>query len=337
MMTRRWTGWAVIGLALAPVLCGGQAPQLGDEALLLKAYCHYMLTREIPAQGKALAEGATPADAEAIGRALNEWSAGQVVAIRRELERRFGEEARTRFEEFVSEFTAAEERKDAAYLAALAAAIRRTPPPADYAGLRKAAVNALLRQEIESASKWLADVQTWRDLRAQRDDVPALEVWLAREAPEEQEAAMPPAAARAPARAVNPLAEAEAPLPELQTDEEGESAGPLDSFDSLRRERRARALKEAQAGMAQVAAERQAAEQEYAAKKTAAAQAEAESLKRHAEKLAAAEKEAAVQRQNSWSSRLKNIVGATITAATGAFTGGVGTRAGEALANEVFK
>jgi capsule polysaccharide export protein KpsE/RkpR len=111
----------------------------------------------------------------------------------------------------------------------------------------------------------------------------------------------------------------------------------LASFSASRSERRAKALEEAQAGMQQVAAERQAAEQEYAAAKTAAAQAEADAMRKHADKLAAAEQEALEQRKNSWSGRLKQIVSTTIGAAGGAFFGGVGSRAGEAAANAVFK
>jgi FtsZ-binding cell division protein ZapB len=105
----------------------------------------------------------------------------------------------------------------------------------------------------------------------------------------------------------------------------------------MRKKRSERRLEEAQAGMEQVASERQAAEEEYAAKKTAAAQAEAEAMKRHADKLAATEKDALEQRKNSWVNRLKSIVGATVSAATGAFTGGIGTRAGQEAANAIFR
>ena len=60
-------------------------------------------------------------------------------------------------------------------------------------------------------------------------------------------------------------------------------------------------------------------------------------MKRHADKLAATEKDALEQRKNSWGNRLKSIVGATVSAATGAFTGGIGTRAGQEAANAIFK
>jgi hypothetical protein len=68
----------------------------------------------------------------------------------------------------------------------------------------------------------------------------------------------------------------------------------------------------------------------------AAAQAEAAALQRHAEKLAAVEKDALDQRQNSWTSKLKNIVASTVSTATGVFFGSVGQRAGEAVTDAVF-
>jgi hypothetical protein len=105
----------------------------------------------------------------------------------------------------------------------------------------------------------------------------------------------------------------------------------------MRKKRHDKELAEAQDGMEQIANERKSAEEEYAAKKTSDAQAEAENMKRHADKLASTEQEALEQRKNSWGSRLKSIVGATVSAATGAFTGGVGARAGEEAVNAIFK
>jgi hypothetical protein len=116
-----------------------------------------------------------------------------------------------------------------------------------------------------------------------------------------------------------------------------ETPAALDSFAQARQDRRQRALEEAQAGMQQVASERDAAEREYAARKTASAQAEAEAIKRQADKLASTETEALEQRKNSWGNKLKGILSATIGAATGAFTGGIGTEAGTRLADAIFE
>lgn len=66
------------------------------------------------------------------------------------------------------------------------------------------------------------------------------------------------------------------------------------------------------------------------------AAAEADNMTAQAEKLAAVEKEALEQRQSSWGNRIKNIFSSTVGAATGAFTGGVGARAGQEAVDAVF-
>lgn len=115
-----------------------------------------------------------------------------------------------------------------------------------------------------------------------------------------------------------------------------EALSPLDTYGSMRDKKRDKMLKEAQAGMQQIASERKAAEEEYAARKMAAAQKEAEATKRHAESLAAVEQQALEQRQRSWGNRLKRIVGATISATGSAFLGDIGARAGTEAANALF-
>ena len=142
-----------------------------------------------------------------------------------------------------------------------------------------------------------------------------------------------PHAAAPPPRPVNPLAAAEAPLPDFTPMPEGASSNPMEAFARSRQDKRERALQEAQAGMQQMAMERQAVEQEYAARKSADAQADAEAMRAQAQKLAAVEQEAVDQRANSWMGRLKNIVSATVGAATGAFTGGIGAEAGRQAAS----
>jgi FtsZ-binding cell division protein ZapB len=82
--------------------------------------------------------------------------------------------------------------------------------------------------------------------------------------------------------------------------------------------------------------ERDAAEQEAAARKTAAAQVEVDAMRRQADKLALVEREALEQRRNSWRNRLRSILVGTVSAATGAFTGGIGTQAGQRAAEAIF-
>lgn len=120
-------------------------------------------------------------------------------------------------------------------------------------------------------------------------------------------------------------------------EEDTSDYNPLDAYSRMRKTKRERALAEAHAGMQQVAAEREAAEKEYAAEQAARARAEAEAMKAHAQKLAAVEKEAMEQRQNSWGSRIKRIIGGTLSAATGAFSGGIGAAAGQRAVQEIFR
>ena len=42
------------------------------------------------------------------------------------------------------------------------------------------------------------------------------------------------------------------------------------------------------------------------------------------------------QQQNSWGNKLKTVVGTTISAAGGAFLGGIGTQAGQKAADALF-
>lgn len=120
----------------------------------------------------------------------------------------------------------------------------------------------------------------------------------------------------------NPLRDAEAPPAAYRPPSVEGPAGGLDSFGAARTARREKALEVAKVGMSQVAEERRAAEEEEASRKTAAAQAEAEALE---------------QRKNSFAGRVKQVLTATISAAGGAFFGGIGSRAGEAAAEAVFK
>jgi hypothetical protein len=108
-------------------------------------------------------------------------------------------------------------------------------------------------------------------------------------------------------------------------------------FAAARKKKQELRMAEAQAAMQQVAAERQSAEQDLAARKQAEAQAEAVAVQNQAQKLAATEKQALEQQQNSWGNKLKAIVGTTISAAGGAFFGGVGAQAGQMAANALFK
>ena len=95
-------------------------------------------------------------------------------------------------------------------------------------------------------------------------------------------------------------------------------------------------FKDAKAAAEQLETQRKEWEEDYATKKTQQAEAEAEAYKKWSEAMAQADKDALEQRQNSWQAKLKGIAGALVSSTVGAFTGGVGTRAGEKLAKAIF-
>ncbi len=329
-MKRTWEIRAVAA-ALALASLARAAPAVPDEALLLSAYHQYGFAQAVGEQCAGLAEGLAPAQAGEVKSVASDWVSLQMDGIRSALESRFGDAARDRFEQFVTRFSAALRDEDAEALDAVARAIS---PAGRTAEVLLDFKREALKKSQANAADLLGEIQTWADLARRGADVPPLEGWLLRAESPPKPAAPP----TPPPRRRNPLAEAEAAPVEYAGDAGAENEGnALESFAAMRRSRRERALADAQAGMQQIAQERQAAEQEYAARKTAAAQADAEAVKAHAQKLAAAETEALEQRKNSWSSRLKNIVSSTVGAAVGAFTGGVGTEAGQRAAQEIFR
>lgn len=333
--------WKASLCSAALVVLGASVAQamMSQDALLCASYLRYTLYREVAAQATALGAQASDADRAQVEKAAADWSAGQIKAVRKALTASFGQDAKARFEQFVKDFTAAEKAGDPAFLARLDGDLGLVPAPADYTGLRRAVVQSLLSQDVATGSEWLGNVQTWLDLRTKKPGTPDLDTWLGRS---EQAAAATgwqftrsDGTTATPKKPANDLVSAEPEMGEYTPPPEDDSS-PLDTFDTLRKERRKKEMEEAQQGMQQVAAERQAAEEEYASKKRVAAQAEAEALKRQAQDLADVETQALEQRKNSFQAKLKEVVGGTIKAGVGAFTGGIGTRAGEELANEVF-
>ena len=331
---------AVAAAALAGVVLGarGQDEIVEAEkpqALLLKAMFRLDVAQHVVNQAAKIAEPCEPDVAAEVVAAAKTYQARESGAIRDALEGAFDDQARTVFGDFVDAYAKASESDNAAFLATLVKAVGGwgEDPPADYAALRSGMVQRVLREEIAAAGRFLADVQTWVDLKGRAEDVPPLAAWVDRAAPVGTTTRQV-VKRRKPAKR-NPLRDSEAQAEDFEG-ESGGGDGALEGFGAARKERREKALQDAQAGMQQVAEERRAAEEEFAAKKTAAAQAEADAVRKQAEKLAAAESEAIEQRKNSWSGRLKSVLTATIGATSGAFLGNVGGRAGEAAANAIF-
>ena len=327
---------AVFGVLSAGILClsltAAFAARVADDEVLLRSYFRFQIIQQVPKQAETLISGLSPDDAKEVKDAFTAWTSSQTVGIRDALQSRFGENAKARVEQFVSEFTVAESKSDKAFLNTLSKIIGLSEPyPLDYSLLRRILMNSWLKEDLQAASKLMSDIQTWLDMKGRVKDLPRLQIWLARD---ESPLAAPPSGPRnAPSLAV-----AEPQMnPTVSDQTRDETTGVLDTFSNTRRNRREKVVQEAQLGMQQVASERQAAEQEYASKKLSAAQAEAEAIKRQAQTLADVEKDALEQRKNSWNARIKSIVGTTISATTSAFLGGIGAKAAEEAIEAIFE
>lgn len=198
------------------------------------------------------------------------------------------------------------------------------PIPESFSDLQSAVLNQRKDSLLPAAAKFLGEVETWTELP---EGAPSLSAWLSRDAK--------PAAAPEPEPTVNPLRAAESSGSAWVPPEEN-SENPMDAFTQRRNEKREQTLEEAHDGMRQIAGERESYEREQASKELARAREDADAVRAQAQRLAATEEEALAQRENSWGNRLKRIVGGTISAATGAFTGGIGAEAGQRAANAVF-
>lgn len=311
---------------MAFLLAAGSVRAATDESVLMAAFLQTHLTHSVGSQTDAWTDEVDEQAGKEIAAASDAWCKKFRAGVRKRLESQFGgeKEARAKLTEFVNGFMKAEKEEDSAYLKNLCSRLQLPDPkPANYAALREAALQQGLAEDMNRASVFLSGVQTWVEKKKEgTEELPDLASWLK--------------AVQAPPPPANPLAGAEAGLGSFQggDDEEG---SPLDDFRDRRADKRKKALDQARDGMATVARERAAAEQEEASRKTVAAAAEAEAMQRHAQKLAAVEKEALEQRKNSWTSKLKGIVSSTIGTATGVFFGSVGQRAGEAVTDAVFE
>lgn len=235
-------------------------------------------------------------------------------------------------ESLMPHFSSAEEAQKG--LADFVNAVQKSP--GDYTALRDSVMQGVLQRDIEAAGAFLGGVQTWLGLKKKGGSVPSLAAWLGRDAKAAPAGDADQKPKRKKARRRNSLRDAEAaPGTFVEAPDDGGSV--LRTFDTSRHERRQKALKDAETGMAQVSEERRIADEEYNAKKQAAAAAEAAAMQAQAQKLAAAEQEAVVQDQNSWTTRVKGIVATAAGAAGSAFLGGIGSRVGEAAAEAVFK
>jgi hypothetical protein len=316
-----------LAVCMLSVCCLGAT----DEAVLASAYYHYLLIEETMSHANEIGAGGDSAARGQIKDEADEWRQQQLTDLRQRLEDHFGGAATDKFRSFVAEFSTAERNEDQVKLRNIATACGVSSVPGNYLAFRQFVLEQYLSVQVDNAIGFLSDLDVWVSLQDKENAVP-LNVWLARD----QQASAIPAVPQKPARPSNPLRAAEAPMKEYEAPKD-DDVNIMESMSNLRRKRRDQALENAQAGMQQVASERQAWEQEESAKKMALAQAEADAMRAQAQQLAAAEQEALEQRQNSWGNRLKRLAGATISSTVGAFTGGIGTEAANRAVNEIFQ
>ena len=312
----------------------GLATQSPESRTLVSAYFRYLLTQQIPAQAETLTAETPAALRSQVTEATTRWTGDLLERLRSSLEQELGESARQKFGDFVAAYTTAEHANDPAYLKTL---VRDSgvdnPLPATYADLHRTISASWLKTDLDSGAALLSEIQTWLDVSRRNTDTPPLAAWLGRQS---RMVASKPAASPTPKPDPRQnLRDAETEAGTFKNDA-SDSTAALDAFSLSRPDRRQKTVEEAQAGMQQIAMERDTAERDLAARKTAAAQTEAEAIKRQADKLAAVETEALEQRKNSWGNKLKGVLSATVGAATGAFSGGIGTEAGSRLANAIF-
>lgn len=306
-------GLCVLALLGAPGARGAGADS--PAGALVANYLRYLLLNHVGSQGAQIVAQA-PAGAQADLRSrLDGWRTSFQETIRADLEKNLGPDARPRFEAFVTAFTQAEQSKDLAYLEQLGGEVGWPGPVADG---------------FEAFRRW--GIQQWvaADMQAGVDFLGALS------APVEPAAAVAaPAAPPPPPRPANPLRDAESAA--APADDAAPAGGAtLQRFSGMREERRQKVLEEAQAGMQQVASEREAWEQEYASKVEAAAEAEAEAKKRQAERLAATDEEALEQRKNSFKAKAVKVLAGVAEATVSGFTGAIGGRAADEAVNAIF-
>ena len=251
----------ILSLWFAGLTVAVAVPPATDAGVLLAAYARFVLAREVQAQALNLAQPLTEADARQVADQAAAWMSSETAQLRGQLDDRFGENARDRFAEFVSAFTAAEGTNDLHYLGRLAGDAKLGETPLEFSALRRLVLDKWLAEPFAAGGQLLGEMQTWADLRSRNPQTPPLAAWLARSVPAAT------ATSATPAQPVNPLAAAEAGAPDFIPPPAGPPANPMDAFAQSRSEKRDRALQDAQAGMQQMAMERQAAEQEYAAKK----------------------------------------------------------------------
>ena len=309
-------------LLLLPLSARADAP---PAEILTANYLRYLLFNHVQVQGQQLVDDAPALHRPGLQTRLDQWLDAYQDTIRDDLETRFPGDARDQFEEYIHCFTRAEQDNDLAYLEQLADAVGWPGSAAEgYGAFRRWGIDRWVAGDMQNGVDFLATLSRTID---HLEDTPA--------PPDESARPSQPAPTAPPPRPANPLRDAEAePAPFEATD--APAGAPLQQFSAMREQRRQKALEDAHAGMAQIAAERDAWEQEYAANKEAKAQAEAQAMQAQAARLAATDEEALEQRKNSFRSRAINVVAGVASSTVGAFTGAIAGRAADEAVHAIF-
>jgi hypothetical protein len=294
------------------------------DGYLYTRYLQAQVIDQVVSQQENMCEGLSASKSSQVAEAFSQWRQHQLGRLKSDLENELGENARTQFSDFARNLSEAQQQEDNQMLQNISEELNFDPVPQRFTDLQSVVLNQRKDSLLPEAANFLGEVETWTALP---DSAPPLSAWLSRN----QNPAPPPK----PQPTVNPLRAAEAAGNTWVPPEE-ESVNPMDAFTQSRNEKREQALEDAHAGMRQVASERESYERDQASKELAKSREDAEAMRAQAQRLAATEEEALAQRENSWGNRLKRIVGGTISAATGAFTGGIGAEAGQRAANAVF-
>lgn len=302
------------------------------QKVLLISYYRYLMVGDLDGYCNDLSATATDEQKKEIGASLSRKKESVFLRLKKELTSAIGETAQADFSSFVSTYTAAAKDGNAQYRNEIASVMAVSPAPGNYMDLRNEVMGRAMAKDVEEMSKFLSDIEMWINLKKKVKTAMPLEIWLHREDVVEQAIVQESVPGDSKAGS---LRDTETSLPEFKADD-AEEANPIDAFNDMRAAKRQRAMDEAKSGMQQIAQERETAEREDASRKLEAANADAAALTAQANKIAAVEKDAIEQSKNTWGSRIKNILGATVSAAGGAFFGGIGARAGEEAVNAVF-
>jgi len=349
-----------VAAVLSPLAASGEISGLDATSTraLLTAMMKAEMAERVSEQSKKIGEASDDATKAEIAVEAEKFCGALCGKVQQELIAVIGSKdmAYAAFSDFVDTFARAAMTGDKQTLSSVSKALG-IEKSESFAALRTTATDTLLAKDVEAAGKFLGGIQTWVRLKAKdggKGEVPPLAAWIGRDekipataqpapapapAPSAVAAQTPPSQTPPPPTSAPPkkrppsLRDMEAPASGFVA-EKDDGNGPLRSFAEARRVERERVFKESEAGMAQVTAERRAADEAANARRLAAVQAQAIAQQAQAQRLAAQEQQMVVQDYDSWRMRLKGSLSIAVRDSTGGLVAG---RFGVSLINSIFK